>query len=370
MSVTTGYTDDLARSSERTFAHAHSRMSWGAVLAGTAVAVAASLLLGLLGVAIGASALPVTREAAEGATAVGVGTGIWMVINMLLSMGLGGYVAGRLAGTFSHLDSELHGLTVWALTALLSALALGSLISAELSVVDRGVGLAAAAATPGPTTEQGGVAGLAGLADRLQQSLGTGSDPAHMSRDQITAEIRLLIGRRLANGSLAPAERDRMIALIMQRDGLGRDEATLRTARMEQEAAGAAVRAHNLDENAVVIARNGARAVTAALLIGLAAALLGAWFGTRHIRRIALEVPVAHPARSTYETHVVGSTGWAPQTALHVRGLSFPADKAELLRQARASAVDPGLSAALERVADRRYVDIEDLMTEIRAPVA
>jgi Protein of unknown function (DUF2795) len=368
MSLTTGYTDDVSPMPERHFAHSQSRMSWGAVLAGTAVAVAVSLLLGLLGVAIGASALPVTGEASVAAATRGAG--IWMVINMLVSMGLGGYVAGRLAGTFSHLDSELHGLTVWALTALLSAVALASLVNAELSMVDRGVGLTTGAATAGPTASGGGVAGVAGLTDQLQQSLGTGSDPAHMTRDQITAEIRLLIGQRLANGALAPSERDRLIALVMQRDGLGRDEATLRAARMEQEAAAATIRTRSLEENAVETARNGARAVTAALLLGLAGSLLGAWFGTRHVRRIAVEVPVHHAARVSYETPVMGGAGWVAPTVFHLRGLSFPAGKAELLRQARAAGAEPDVAAALERVTDRRYLDLQDLMTELRVPVA
>ena len=132
--------------------------------------------------------------------------------------------------SFSHLDAELHGLTVWALTALVSAIMLGQLVSAAISTASQGIG----SVTTAPTSDTSLPAVLGGqnLIDRLQQSLSTGGDPTRMSRDQITAEISLLITRRLVNGSLAPAERDRLIALITQRDGVGRDEAALRITRM------------------------------------------------------------------------------------------------------------------------------------------
>ena len=34
-------------------------------------------------------------------------------------MAFGGYVASRLSGTHSHLDGELHGITMWALATLI-----------------------------------------------------------------------------------------------------------------------------------------------------------------------------------------------------------------------------------------------------------
>jgi hypothetical protein len=267
-----------------------SRMSWGAVFAGTAVAVAMSLLLGVLGVAIGVELFGVSRS-----------IGIWMVFSTLFSMGFGGYVAGRLAGTFSHLDSELHGLTVWALTALLSAFLLARLVSAEISAANRATGASAVILAGDVAADESGLArapSAQGLIDRLQQSLDTGGDPALMTRDQLTAEIGLLIRRRLANGSLTPAERDRLIALVAQRDGLSRDEATVRVARMEQEADNVAIRDRVAMQNAAQVAQVGALSVSASLLLGLAASLVGAWFGTRHIRQIALEVSRSAAAAS------------------------------------------------------------------------
>ena len=83
-----------------------SRISWGAVLAGAVVAVATSLLLSLLGAAMGAGSIHALDATSTDLTNYGIGAGIWQMINLALSMALGGYVAARLSGTHSHLDGE------------------------------------------------------------------------------------------------------------------------------------------------------------------------------------------------------------------------------------------------------------------------
>jgi hypothetical protein len=300
MSATTSQVTNYAvLPDELAISPAYSRISWGAVFAGTAVAVAMSLLLSVLGLAIGVGLFGVSR-----------GVGFWMVFSTLVSMAFGGYVAGRLAGTFSHLDSELHGLTVWALTALLSAFLLARLVSAEISAANRGTGATADIIAGGlPADESGLVRAPSeqGLIERLQQSLDTGGDPALMTRDQMSAEIGLLIRRKLANGSFTPGERDRLTALVAQREGVSHDEASLRVARMEQEANNVTVRDRDALQTASQVVQVGALSVSASLLLGLAAALVGAWFGTRHIRQFAVELPrsttVSSGASSYLEAH-------------------------------------------------------------------
>ena len=97
----------------------YSRISWGAVLAGAAVAAATMVLLSLLGVAIGANGMRFIQTTASDLKSYGVGAGVWTVVNVVLSMAFGGYVAARLSGTHSHLDGELHGITVWAVACCL-----------------------------------------------------------------------------------------------------------------------------------------------------------------------------------------------------------------------------------------------------------
>src|SRR5215472_5327120 len=121
----------------------YSRISWGAVLAGAVVAAATMLLLSYLGVAIGAGALHLTHISATDLRSYGLGAGIWTAVNLILSMGFGGYVAARLSGTHSHLDGELHGITVWAVATLLATLLLAQLASLAVGTVTTGTGAAA-----------------------------------------------------------------------------------------------------------------------------------------------------------------------------------------------------------------------------------
>jgi hypothetical protein len=105
------------RGSDRPFA----RISWGAIFAGGIIALATQLVLTLIGTAIGLATLdPATGDNPSGTT-LGIGAGVWLVISSLISLFLGGYVAGRLGGTF---NGWLHGLATWAVVTMLTILLL------------------------------------------------------------------------------------------------------------------------------------------------------------------------------------------------------------------------------------------------------
>src|SRR5215831_15800757 len=123
----------------------HSRISWGSVLAGAVVAAASFVLLSLLGVAIGAGGLRFTQTTASDMAGYGLGAGIWTAINLILSLAFGGYVAARLSGTHSHLDAELHGITVWGVTILLMTMLLAQAIGGILGTVASTAGSAVSA---------------------------------------------------------------------------------------------------------------------------------------------------------------------------------------------------------------------------------
>jgi hypothetical protein len=72
------------------------RISWAAVLAGVTITLVVQLLLGILGLGVGASIIDPLRE---GNPISGIGTeaGIWFVASALIAWFSGGYVAGRMA---------------------------------------------------------------------------------------------------------------------------------------------------------------------------------------------------------------------------------------------------------------------------------
>lgn len=289
----------------------YSRISWGAVLAGATVAATTMVLLSLLGVAIGANGMRFIQTSASDLKSYGVGAGVWTVVNVVLSMVFGGYVAARLSGTHSHLDGELHGITVWAVDLLLITLLLAQAVSLAIGTV-----------TPGAGVATGGSGSLTGsltqkvspqaLVDSLQRSLIANGDPTQMTRDQINGEITALTGRRVLNGSFTNQDRDRLTTLVAAQAGISKEEAARRVARMDQETTATLAqgeqRARAASETAANAAALGAKAIASALILGLGAAMLGAWLGTRHAR-----VPTPHePAYDAHTTTVVTHSAYKP----------------------------------------------------------
>jgi hypothetical protein len=97
-------------------------LRWSAVIGGAFVAIAAWLVLQLLG--IGGSLL-----ATNGASfrSIGVAAGIWMIATPIIALWLGGMAAGRLAATLDRRLATMHGLVMWALTEVGGLLAFSRL---------------------------------------------------------------------------------------------------------------------------------------------------------------------------------------------------------------------------------------------------
>jgi hypothetical protein len=365
----------------------YSRMSWGSVLAGAVVAGASMILLSLLGVAFGAGGLRFTQTTASDMAGYGLGAGIWTAVNLILSMGFGAYVAARLSGTHSHLDAELHGITVWAVAILMMTVLLAQAVGSIVGTVASTAGTA--------TSVVGGVVQQVspkGLVDQLEESLSSSGDPTQMTRTQINSEIATLAGRRIVNGSLTDQERDRLTTLVAAQAGISKEEAARRVARMEQDAvtalSQAEQQARKAAESAAHGAAAGAKALFSGLLLSLAGAMVGAWMGTRHARVLT---PIQEHEYDTHTTTTVTHHVQEPVAATHytvhepvtsapttvrvydervpsyLRSVSFPATKQDLLRVARANNDEPGVLHRLEQVADRSYSSLQDLMTALAA---
>ncbi len=130
------------------------RVSWAAVFAGVTVALVTQLLLGVLGIAIGASTIHPLREQ-DPTGGLGVGAGVWFVITGLISLFAGGWTAGRLAGIPRVIDSSLHGVLTWGLATLftfyLLTTSVGAIIGGAARALGQGasvVGQGLAAASP------------------------------------------------------------------------------------------------------------------------------------------------------------------------------------------------------------------------------
>lgn len=118
-------------------------VSWGAILAGVAIALFLEALLNLLGLGLGLITFKMDTDVMAN---IGIGTIIWLILTGILSMFIGGWATGRLANHSHKLNGLLHGLAMAGLTIMLSfmlmASAAGSLVSGLANVVTQTVSMA------------------------------------------------------------------------------------------------------------------------------------------------------------------------------------------------------------------------------------
>ncbi len=89
----------------------HSRISWAAIVAGSMLALALTLLLTLLGSAIGLS----VHDNVNGRS-LAIGAVIWAVLVTAGSLFLGGFIASQMTTGENKIEGALYGILVWAVT--------------------------------------------------------------------------------------------------------------------------------------------------------------------------------------------------------------------------------------------------------------
>ena len=105
-----------------------SGVSWGAAIAGAIVAAAFSLALVALGAGIGLISVSPWSTNNPSVTTFGVLAAAWFIAVQLFSSGVGGYIAGRLRTRWARAHTDeiyfrdtAHGLLVWAIGAVITA---------------------------------------------------------------------------------------------------------------------------------------------------------------------------------------------------------------------------------------------------------
>lgn len=252
-------------------------VSWGAILAGVAVALVTHLILSMIGIGIGLSTLdPGTGDNPSAATA-SMSAAIWWGLSGIIAAFLGGLTAGRLSGAPKETTAAWNGLTSWAVTTIvvfyLLTTTLGSILGGTLSTMTSAIG--------GVTTTAAGAASqlsndpFATIQRAIQNQIGTVSagDQAAL-RDAAVASVRALV-----TGNEADAERAREEAAqaISQAQGIPIEQARTQVQQYEQQYRDTA-------QQAAQVAETAASTASTSALLGAVALLLGAiagWFGGR-----------------------------------------------------------------------------------------
>jgi hypothetical protein len=110
----------------RALVYSHPLIDWGAVLAGTAIAIAIGFAWTILGVAVGATVMNPWAGTSEQAPAWTIGGGLYVAFANLVAIQVGAFVAARAARWPDHHDGMLQGVVVWAATFLVAAALGGS----------------------------------------------------------------------------------------------------------------------------------------------------------------------------------------------------------------------------------------------------
>lgn len=98
-----------------------SRVSWAAILAGTAIALATSLMLTFFFTAVGLS----LRDADIRGDAMGVGAIVAAVFTLLASLFVGGWVATQMTAGETHREAVIYGILTWATVTAVSLVMVG-----------------------------------------------------------------------------------------------------------------------------------------------------------------------------------------------------------------------------------------------------
>ena len=111
---------------------AHSAVSWGAILAGSAASAAVTLVMVAFGIGVGFSVVSPWAEHGISATTFTIPAGIYLIVTAMIPMTIGGYLAGRLRSQWQtvheherYFRDSAHGFLVWALATIVCAAALG-----------------------------------------------------------------------------------------------------------------------------------------------------------------------------------------------------------------------------------------------------
>ncbi len=122
-----------------------SRVSWGAIFAGAFVALALTVLLNLLGGAIGLSIADWTNADPERANAILWGVGIWATISSLIALFVGGWVTSQVTAGENKFEAAIYGVVLWgvlfAMLFGLGAMGLRLGLTAFLAMGTNNVGL-------------------------------------------------------------------------------------------------------------------------------------------------------------------------------------------------------------------------------------
>lgn len=252
------------------------RLSWGGIWAGVLTVMGTLLFLTTLGIAVGVSA---ADPGQTDAGALGTGAAIWSALSLLIALFVGGMAATRLGLVFDKAAGAFEGALVWVLSFLLI-----------LWLASSGVRLVA-----------GGISSLFGGVTQTIGSVVGSEDLSTGSVDQILSRLNdPQLARTLASATgVSEQEVRSTLSGVAQRVEASRNNPQQAAAEVREGTRQLMDRARQqlpvMAERAQEAATKTAWATFAAMLISLAAAVVGAMVGRKRAERRVMRAAVGEP---------------------------------------------------------------------------
>ena len=245
-----------------------SAVSWGAIIAGAVVASALSLALLTLGAGIGLVSVSPWSNNNVSVMTFGILAAAWFIAVQLFSLGVGGYLAGRLRTRWVSVHTDevyfrdtAHGLIVWGVGAIITAWLLTSGAASVVSGAAHAGGSAleaAGTAGGGPAAQAAGQAASSeGSSTAYFTDMLFRADHPDTSGDPVAA--RAEVGRILVtdalSGEMSAADKAYVAQVVAARTGLSQADADKRVSEVVEQAKNAKNKAMDTAKAAADAAR-------------------------------------------------------------------------------------------------------------------
>jgi hypothetical protein len=249
--------------------------NWSAIFAGALAAASLAIVLHGFAAAVGLAVSSTSPTWRDSSVALGLLSGFYLVLVALASYGLGGYVAGWVR-SWSSLDgvtdpdttNGIHGLIVWAVATLLTALMIAAVVFGASQLAAPAGGNRGAAASVGSENV------IAYDIDRLLRSDGRTQAGDHQRARSEAGRILLTAS---SHSGVSSEDRQYLVRLVAAQTNLGAPEAER---RVDETIVRARDNIRKARRSAVIIGFM----TSAAVLLGAAAAWFAAGAGARHGR--------------------------------------------------------------------------------------
>lgn len=254
-------------------------LQWSPIVAGALAATALSLILVSFATAVGlgvSSTAPTWRDASA---ALWILSGVYLILQSILSFGFGGYITGRLRASVAgpaedvEIRDGIHGLAAWTVAVVLGAVLAGLVGASALSHRSSGA-TNVSAAEPLLSYE----------IDRLYRSARR-SPNVDMTSERAEAG-RILLTSSGHNG-VSSDDRTYLVQQVASTTGLSATDAEH---RVDSAVANAKIAIANTRRSTIILAFS----LAAALLVGAIAAWAAACAGGRHRDGAPLPAWMAH----------------------------------------------------------------------------